>query len=1072
MTEGDVYEIPDGPPDPSPAMPSFDFTTMGHGSVPLVIDNGSGTCRAGWATEQDPRLEFESIVAKYRNRKVSAGPIMLIGSNVHSDPMAKSSIRSAFDGGVVTNFDAMEGILDYVFTMLGCVDDKLDQPIVMTEAVCTPYTSRRNMSELLFECYNVPSVSYGIDSVWSYYKNTGSLSNDGLVIGSGTVASHIIPIYDARAQTEHCKRINLGGQSMEEYMLKLLQLKYPTFPMKITEWQSQNLIQHSAYMAEDYEKELSCYLTADNLGRKDITVQFPFPMPSVDERTEEDIQRATERRREQAKKMQEVAAKKRQEKVEKRAKELEELSEIRDSKAELDADEFAMRLKEAGLKGERDLEEAIASAQQVVTRAQNKELGIEPEEKEAPTFPLADIPDEELTDEQKQEKRKQVLLRASHEARERARVERDKEKARQEELAKQDEERRLNHFDEWLADLKAQRDGVIARMEERHTLRKELNDRRSHASQVRMRNIADLAATEATNSAGNKRRRRGDQDDDFGAEDADWNIYRDISKEEEADEDEEDEAEIEKYNKQMALHAPDYLESLDRDARSKIENTTMYRFTEGCQPAILEKTAAPLKLDNAAIIARAAREYQLHLNVERIRVPEIIFRPSLVGLDQAGLLETIDGIVRQTGNRLSLVNNVFVTGGGFSGAAGILERLQKDIRSIVPAGTPIAVRRAADPLRDAWRGAALWSMNEGEAFKASCITRQDYLEYGGEYLREHALLAVVAAAASAKGNSAFETDVAHYVLDDSSYSYCNPRYPSAQSYSPLPGAKLELVQAVVRHGDRPPVHYISNDDSTWRCDEVEQEAYLHGAGESETNTTGSFRQVIAIPEWNHKYGFSNQFWKGSCEEGELTDRGKRQHNILGTQLRNIYVDKLGYLSPELNSADEVYLRTTHIWRTKNSAQSLLGALWPKRGITPKAAIPLHTYPKRIETMYGNTDMCPQINTILAQIVGGEGYQKFLQDQGPLMARLSDIMDVHGSNWADSWDGFFDVLNARQCHGIDLPCKYIDGVKNSTQCATAADVTQVSHNANYEWAYKFRDSPQAQNLTRLYIGSFV
>ncbi|KAJ2297528.1 Nuclear actin-protein involved in chromatin remodeling [Coemansia sp. RSA 2702] len=163
----------------------------------------------------------------------------------------------------------------------------------------------------------------------------------------------------------------------------------------------------------------------------------------------------------------------------------------------------------------------------------------------------------------------------------------------------------------------------------------------------------------------------------------------------------------------------------------------MYRFTEGCQPAILEKPAAPQKLDNKAIVARAAREYQLHLNVERIRVPEIIFRPSLTGLDQAGLLETLEGIVRQTGNRLSLVNNVFVTGGGFSKITGILERLQRDIRSIAPAGTPITVRQAADPLRDAWRGAALWSTNEAAAFKASCITRQDYLEHGGEYLREH-----------------------------------------------------------------------------------------------------------------------------------------------------------------------------------------------------------------------------------------------------------------------------------------------------------------------------------------------
>ncbi|KAJ2472958.1 Nuclear actin-protein involved in chromatin remodeling, partial [Coemansia sp. RSA 2320] len=509
---------------------------------------------------------------------------------------------------------------------------------------------------------------------------------------------------------------------------------YPNFPMKITDWQARELVKRFSVVAEDYDKELSCYLTEGCLADNDITVQFPFSMPTLDTRTEEEKQKQAERRRENAKKMQEIGARVRQEKVEQSAKDLEELLAIREGKDQVDAGDFVMQLRRAGLANEKDLDEAISRAQNIVTRARNKELGIEPEEKEAPTFPLLAVPDEELTDAQKQEKRKQAFLKAGHDARERARVEKEKERAKKEEIARQDEQRRLHNFDEWLAELDAKRSEVIARVEERRIRRKELNDRRSHASQVRMRDIADLAANEASTTT-SRRRRRGDQEDDFGAEDADWNVYRDITKET-GEEDEEDEAELEKYNKQLELHAPDHLESLDRATRAKIENTTIYRFSEGSQPAILDKPAAPQKTDNETIIANAAREYQLHLNVERIRVPEIIFRPSLVGLDQAGLLETVAGIVKQTG-RASLVHNVFVTGGGFAQVSGILERLQRDIRSVVPVGTPISVRRAEDPLRDAWRGAALWCTKEAEAFSASRITRQDYLELGGEYIREH-----------------------------------------------------------------------------------------------------------------------------------------------------------------------------------------------------------------------------------------------------------------------------------------------------------------------------------------------
>lgn len=39
--------------------------------------------------------------------------------------------------------------------------------------------------------------------------------------------------------------------------------------------------------------------------------------------------------------------------------------------------------------------------------------------------------------------------------------------------------------------------------------------------------------------------------------------------------------------------------------------------------------------------------YQLRLNVERIRVPEILFQPHLLGYEQAGLTECLQTILGQ-----------------------------------------------------------------------------------------------------------------------------------------------------------------------------------------------------------------------------------------------------------------------------------------------------------------------------------------------------------------------------------------------------------------------------------------
>jgi len=41
------------------------------------------------------------------------------------------------------------------------------------------------------------------------------------------------------------------------------------------------------------------------------------------------------------------------------------------------------------------------------------------------------------------------------------------------------------------------------------------------------------------------------------------------------------------------------------------------------------------------------QQFQMHLNVERIRIPEILFQPSIVGIDQGGLAQTFKHLVNR-----------------------------------------------------------------------------------------------------------------------------------------------------------------------------------------------------------------------------------------------------------------------------------------------------------------------------------------------------------------------------------------------------------------------------------------
>lgn len=107
------------------------------------------------------------------------------------------------------------------------------------------------MTELLFEGYQIPSLTYGVDSLFSFYENNGgSMATDGLVFSSGHHTTQIIPIFGGRGRLDLASRyfdnlpslkprISYGGIPAADFLLKSLQLKFPSFPVKMSFSQAQ-----------------------------------------------------------------------------------------------------------------------------------------------------------------------------------------------------------------------------------------------------------------------------------------------------------------------------------------------------------------------------------------------------------------------------------------------------------------------------------------------------------------------------------------------------------------------------------------------------------------------------------------------------------------------------------------------------------------------------------------------------------------------------------------------------------------------------------------------------------------
>ncbi|GFW16869.1 actin-related protein 5 [Trichonephila clavipes] len=132
-----------------------------------------------------------------------------------------------------------------------------------------------------------------------------------------------------------------------------------------------------------------------------------------------------------------------------------------------------------------------------------------------------------------------------------------------------------------------------------------------------------------------------------------------------------------------------------------------------------------------------AEYYQLQIGVERIRIPEILFQPTMVGIEQAGLAETIEMVLARysLSDQQKLAENVFITG-GCAKLPFIKERIETELLAMRPFQSKFSVQLADDPLLDAWKGARKWALHD-ENLKKFAVTRQEYEEKGGDYLKDH-----------------------------------------------------------------------------------------------------------------------------------------------------------------------------------------------------------------------------------------------------------------------------------------------------------------------------------------------
>lgn len=697
-------------------------------AVPIVIDFGSWQCRAGFANETMPSLVFDQMVHRISNKDGSIS--FAVGRNA---PMgvSKTSSRSAFDAGLLVHFTTVERTLDCIFDHLKQTDDSINHPVIISEPLANPPHIRDELIELLFEGYGVPRIAFTNDMVPALTFNAKEGNRNCLVLSFGHSFT-CVGLY-LNGQLTEARRLMYGGSQAAELLLKMMQCKYPSFPAKLSLSQATVILWKACMVAEDYEKVLRELESPEGISKHDFVVQFPYPVvdKALEAQREQQAAALLEKRKEMAERLKQRAEAKRMEKLRSKEDQYKALSDMLISIKKLAKkrtlgleskdnfsddtdvdDEHFEELRIHGFESIAELENAVHDAERDLCQFKNKLMGIV-EEKEEPKYDLIDVPDNQLNEEQVKEKRKQKLLKASQDAREKIKIEKEKQAKVEEERAKQDDEWRSSDFTSWKSHYYSERTKLMSIIKSRQKQREALADRRSQASNARLKNVmslvdADESDHEQQSSQSKRKKPKKKQsqdhqneldvhqhenidDDGFGANDSDWQIYRQIRRDELSDEeeDERDQERLAAIEKKLEEYDAEFYSVLAEEMSQKATIIDLLR--NGGKVKVLEEESD-------------AMAYQLHVNVERYRIPEVLFQPHIAGIEQAGVIEIVQDLLKKLDDHTvsSLLENIFLCG-GWSQLPGLQDRVVFDLTKLFPVGTKIVTSKQSSTI-DCWKG--------------------------------------------------------------------------------------------------------------------------------------------------------------------------------------------------------------------------------------------------------------------------------------------------------------------------------------------------------------------------------
>jgi len=187
---------------------------------PVVIDNGSGTIKAGFAGQEQPKCYFPSFVGRTKFKRVMMGGVdqdVYIGRKAQ-ELRGLLKIKYPVAHGIVEDWEDMERIWKHVYdNELGTLPE--EHPVLLTEAPLNPRQNRDIAAQIFFETFNVPALFTSVQAVLSLYS---SGRTTGIVLDSGDGVTHAVPVYEGFSMPHAIRRVDIAGRDVTDHLQLLL----------------------------------------------------------------------------------------------------------------------------------------------------------------------------------------------------------------------------------------------------------------------------------------------------------------------------------------------------------------------------------------------------------------------------------------------------------------------------------------------------------------------------------------------------------------------------------------------------------------------------------------------------------------------------------------------------------------------------------------------------------------------------------------------------------------------------------------------------------------------------------